>query len=284
LNFTDFYYNVTQGTGIRYLKITVTNAVTGDVDGVTYQYPTYWGSNWISGYLFSDANINLSKDGAETGSSGITVNLNKDLNNNGALDPGDVTVKTTTTIAGGYYSFQVSSLDTNYIVSITPSTLPANNSIITSAVQRASFSTLNNTDCDNNFGYYICTGNCAPVASDDYATAVLGTASYVNVLFNDYDANNNINNASVQVIVQPKKGSVVINQGVLIYTPIATGYDTLTYRIADLTSPTPLWDTAILVISTTSFVYDACVDASLSHLYYIPAPEQDMHTAFLRAD
>ena len=279
-NYTDFYYQVTQGSGIRYLRITNSVAVTGDVDGVTYQYPSYWGSDWINGYVFSDANVNTVKDGFETGTTGITVNLCKDLNNNGAFDPGDITVQTTTTTAGGYYSFQVSSLDTNYLISVTPSTLPANNSLTSLNVQRANFTTFNNTDCDNNFGYYVCTGNCKPVAIDDYGTAVLGTASYINVLFNDYDANGDISSASLQVIVQPKKGSVVVNQGVLIYTPIGTGYDTLTYRISDLTSPTPLWDTAIVVISTTTIIYDACTDASLSHLYYIPAPEQDLRQAF----
>lgn len=283
-NFTDFYYQVTQGDGIRYLKITNSVAVKGDIDAVTFQYPTYWGKDWINGYVFSDANVNTIKDGIESGTTGITVNLSKDINNNGAFDPGDVTVQTTTTTAGGYYSFQVSSLDTNYLISVTPSTLPATTSLTSLNVQRANFTTFNNTDCDNNFGYYTCTGNCKPVANDDYGTAVLGTASYVNVLFNDYDANGNLNNLSVEVIVQPKKGSVVVNQGVLIYTPIGTGYDTLTYRVADLTSPTPLWDTAIVVISTTTIIYDACTDASLSHVYYIPAPEQDLRAAFQRAD
>ncbi|MBK9330308.1 MAG: T9SS type A sorting domain-containing protein [Sphingobacteriales bacterium] len=282
--FTDFYYNVTQPEGIRYLRIVTTTAVKGDVDAVSYKYPAYWGSNYITGFLFSDANSNMIKDVAETGAGGITVNLSKDLNNDGTYDAGDEVLQTTNTTAGGAYQFQISSVDTNYLISILPATLPSGNSLTTPNLISLSYSTLNNTDCGNNFGYYVCTGNCPPVATDDYDVSYLGTSNYINVLFNDYDPNNNINSTSTQVIIQPKKGSVVISSGVLIYTPIATGLDTITYRIADLTAPTPLWDTAKVVINIFPISASPCASAKLSHTFYVPAPEQDIYRAFTRAD
>lgn len=282
--YTDFYYNVTQGNGIRYLKITNSVSVKGDVDALSFQYPTYWGSDWINGYVFSDLNFNNVKDGGETGISGITVNLSKDLNHNGTFDAGDVVVQTTSTTTGGAYTFQITSLDTNYIVSVQASTLPTGNVLSGNNMQAIAFSTFNNTSCGNDFGYHICTGNCKPIAFDDYTVAILGTGNYLNVLFNDYDANNDINPDSLQVVAQPNNGSVVVSNGVLVYTPIATGYDTLSYRIADLSSPTSLWDTAIVVIFVSSVNYNACTDAAISHLYYIPAPEQDLRTAFGKID
>ncbi len=282
--FTDFYYNVTQTAGIRYLKIVTTTAVKGDIDAVSYSYPNYWGSNYISGYVFADANTNTIKDGAESGASGISVKLSKDLNHNGAFDAGDNVIQSTYTTAGGAYQFQVSTLDTNYLISVLTSTLPVGNNLTTGNVQSTSFSNFNNTSCAKNFGYYTCTGNCPPVATDDYAVSTIGTGTYIYVLANDYDPNNNLNTASLQITRQPKKGAVTISSGSLIYTPAGTGYDTLTYRIADLTSPTPLWDTAIAVIAIYSATSDPCSEARTSHIFYIPAPEQDLYTCFLRAD
>ena len=170
------------------------------------------------------------------------------------------------------------------MVSVLSSSLPVGNSFTSANLQTATFSTFNNTDCGNNFGYFICVGNCPPVATDDQLISYVGSSNYLNVLFNDYDPNNNINNASLQVIIQPKKGEVLVSSGVLIYTPISTGFDTLYYRIADLTSPTPLWDTARVVISIFSIANDPCADASRAHIFYIPAPEQDLYTAFSIAD
>ncbi len=280
-NFTDFYYTVTQSAGIRYLKIISTTSIKADIDAVSYQFPNYWGSNYIEGYVYADANTNNIKDGAETGVSGITVTIAKDINNNGSYGPGDDVIQTTTTTSGGYYVFQRAVLDTNYLISVTTTTLPAGKVLEGTNAETAHFSTFNNTDCANNFGYAACAGNCPPVAADDYDLSYLGTANYLNVLSNDYDPNNNINTASLAVITQPKKGEVLVSNGVLIYTPVAVGNDTLTYRIGDLTS---LWDTAQVVITVLSVVTDPCTEASKSHIFYIPAPEKDLKTAFSIAD
>jgi hypothetical protein len=125
--------------------------------------------------------------------------------------------------------------------------------------------------------YSVC-ATCSPVALDDSASGSGGLPITVDVLANDYDPNNNINLATLAIISQPRNGAGYLSNGKIVYLPNGTysGRDTLTYRICDLTS---LCDTAQVFFSINPLINDPCTDATLTHTYYLPFPEQDAYTA-----
>lgn len=59
----------------------------------------------IGDTVWLDANYNGLQDGGETGIPGVTINLYKDSNNNGVIDPGEPLLATTTTDTNGNYQF-----------------------------------------------------------------------------------------------------------------------------------------------------------------------------------
>ena len=63
----------------------------------------------ISGTVFEDNNMDGVLNGGESGPTGATVNLYEDQNNNGIRDAGEPLVQSTTTTAGGVYSFATNS-------------------------------------------------------------------------------------------------------------------------------------------------------------------------------
>jgi hypothetical protein len=128
-------------------------------------------------------------------------------------------------------------------------------------------------------GYSVCLV-CPPVALDDSASGSGGLPITVDALFNDYDPNNNINVATLSIITQPRNGTGYLSNGQIVYLPNGTysGRDTLTYRICDLTS---LCDTAQIFFTVNPLIADPCTDATLTHTYYLPYPEQDAYTALL---
>jgi hypothetical protein len=130
--------------------------------------------------------------------------------------------------------------------------------------------------------FTICS-TCAPVAMNDSTTGAGGNPIVVDVLANDNDPNNNLNLSSLTITVQPKNGSAYIFNNSIIYLPNGTyqGNDTLTYQICDLTSPTPLCATAKVFLTIDPLIVDICSDASKSHTYYIPYPENDAYDALL---
>ncbi|MFZ0325271.1 MAG: cadherin-like domain-containing protein, partial [Actinomycetes bacterium] len=107
----------------------------------------------------------------------------------------------------------------------------------------------------------------APTAVNDTATTNEDTSIDVDVLANDSDLNGNLNAASLSVQTQPTNGTASIVGGKVRYVPTANfnGTDTLTYKICDSTSPTPLCSTATVTI-TVNPVNDApdAVDDSRS--------------------
>ena len=131
-----------------------------------------------------------------------------------------------------------------------------------------------------NTTYSVCS-TCAPVAVDDSASGAGGTPTPVDVLANDYDPNNNMNNASLAIVTGPNNGSAYISNGMIIYLPNGAfqGKDTITYRICDLTSPTPLCSTANIYLTIDPLVVDICGDATKTHTYYIPYPSDQSYTA-----
>lgn len=275
-------YVVNQTTGVRYLKFSVTGALAGYIDATTFQFPTYWGKNYINGFAFSDINLNGVKDGLETGAAGINVKLYKDINNNHLFDVNDVFKQSANTSVGGSYQFQITQNDTNYIVTVAPNTFPSGFIPGTATYRSITFTSLNQTSCSQDFGYISCTGNCPPIAADDYTTTSNGASIYIPVLSNDYDPNNNIDPASLTIIRQPTQGTLLQSGTQLIYSPIGSffGLDTITYVISDLTPGTPLSDTANVIITVLSTISTVCDNAVLTHSFYIPAQENNIRKAF----
>jgi hypothetical protein len=95
-----------------------------------------------------------------------------------------------------------------------------------------------------------------PFANTDLATTPINTPVILNTLANDKTGNNSpvaLNPASVTVTVPPLHGITSVNAstGAITYTPTAgyTGYDTLTYQVCDLATPTPQCATAYQIIT-----------------------------------
>lgn len=130
--------------------------------------------------------------------------------------------------------------------------------------------------------FSIC-ATCAPVALNDSATGAGGNPIVVDILANDNDPNNNLNLSSLAIVGQPKNGSAYIYNNTIIYLPNGTfqGTDTVTYQICDLSSPTPLCATAKVFLTIDALIVNICGDATKSHTYYIPYPENEAYDALL---
>ena len=97
-----------------------------------------------------------------------------------------------------------------------------------------------------------------PFANTDMAVTPVNTAVTLKTLANDKPGNNTnvaLNPASVTVTTAALHGTTAVNTGTgnITYTPSAgyTGYDTLTYRVCDLSAPTPKCATARQIITIT---------------------------------
>lgn len=95
-----------------------------------------------------------------------------------------------------------------------------------------------------------------PIANIDRATTVVNVPVTLQTLANDKKGNNSpvaLNPASVNVTVAPLHGTTSVNSstGNITYTPASnyTGYDTLTYQVCDLASPTPRCATSYQIIT-----------------------------------
>jgi hypothetical protein len=157
----------------------------------------------------------------------------------------------------------------------TPST--GGNYVISATAKEGYENTVTNT---KNTDFNICS-TCSPIAVDDSASGAGGNPIIVDVLANDYDPNNNINVASLAIVSQPKNGSAYISNNTVIYLPNGTyqGNDTITYQVCDQTTPTALCATAQIFFTINPLIVDICGDASKTHTYYIPYPEQQAYTA-----
>ncbi|HNB82373.1 MAG TPA: Ig-like domain-containing protein, partial [Chitinophagaceae bacterium] len=117
--------------------------------------------------------------------------------------------------------------------------------------------------------------SCPPVAVDDSSLGGNGATQIIDVLVNDYDPNNNIDSNSLTVLTQPGHGSAVVNNKKIVYIPNGSfaGYDTIRYKICDLSTPTALCDTAYAIAHVNPAVIDPCSDAVQNKVYYLPYPE-----------
>ena len=123
-------------------------------------------SNTITGTVFLDADVDGSFGAGDTGTSGHTLNLYRDVNGDGALtDADDVTfdgvltaadiLATRTSNGSGFYSFVVGASGT-FFVEVVPGTLPAGSRLTTPSLRAIDFGTSYGvTDPDNDFGYTI---------------------------------------------------------------------------------------------------------------------------------
>ena len=93
-----------------------------------------------------------------------------------------------------------------------------------------------NASGGNNAGAaYVIYGNIAPVAENDTADAVGGELITLDILSNDTDENGSLVPASLALVDGPAKGTAVINDGKVDYTPNPgeSGQDTFTYTVLD---------------------------------------------------
>lgn len=90
-----------------------------------------------------------------------------------------------------------------------------------------------------------------PVAVMDTVSTLEETLLNIAVLANDTDVENDINPSSVTVLSGPMYGTVTVVNGVINYQPNSSyvGMDTLMYEVCDLSVPSPLCDTAMVVIT-----------------------------------
>ena len=80
------------------------------------------------------------------------------------------------------------------------------------------------------------TGNVAPTAVPDTATAIQGSSTPINVLVNDVAPSGTLISNSVQIVEQATNGQTEVNQnGQVTYTPDSgfTGTDTFSYTLRD---------------------------------------------------
>ncbi|MCF2910808.1 Ig-like domain-containing protein [Pseudoalteromonas sp. DL2-H2.2] len=119
----------------------------------------------------------------------------------------------------------------------------------------------------------------APVTLDDTLTVTEDTPNTLDLLENDFDAENDMVAASAAVVTEPQLGSYTITNGKLTYTPNenATGQDTLTYTVKDAAGNTS--KVATLTISIVA-VNDQPVakGATLTVEEDTPSDELDVRT------
>ena len=119
---------------------------------------------------------------------------------------------------------------------------------------------------------------CPPVAINDSASGAGGSPLVIDVLANDYDPNNNMKISTLAISGQPNNGSAYIANGTVVYLPNGTfaGRDTITYQICDSTA---LCATGKVFIVISPLIVDPCSEATKSHVYYLPFPENEARMA-----
>ncbi len=90
----------------------------------------------------------------------------------------------------------------------------------------------------------------APVAIDDNYTTPEDSTLIMNVLFNDYDPDNNIDSTQLSILDTPENGTLEITNNRIIYVPASNfnGTDQFKYQICDSTN---LHDSAFVYINIT---------------------------------
>ncbi len=143
------------------------------------------------------------------------------------------------------------SSDAAYVMEIDQNDLPSGTFMTTDSVETAVFDATDQADCSNNFGFAFTVG---PIAVDDVTTTPSNTPVETQPLVNDTAGTFPLDPASIDTIAGegPFNGTVVVNNdGTIDYTPDPNfaGIDSFKYVICDSLTPTPLCDTATVVIT-----------------------------------
>lgn len=108
--------------------------------------------NTITGEVFHDLNQSGVED-TEDGLEGILVSLIRDVDADSMFTPGvDILLDTTSTDANGQYIFVVASTG-DFLTIITEGDLPDNSSLTTDDIESQQFTTVGETNANNDFGY-----------------------------------------------------------------------------------------------------------------------------------
>lgn len=110
--------------------------------------------NKISGTVFEDKNYDGTLDGSDVRYPGATVNLYRDVDNNGRIDATDTLVGSEITDGYGDYQFVISAKG-HFLISVDIATLPDHAHLTTTSLHRADFYGFGEKDLDNDFGFKI---------------------------------------------------------------------------------------------------------------------------------
>ena len=204
----------------------------------------------INGTVFHDVDEGGTQNGSESGVSGIDVRIYSDVNGNNTYQPGiDTLVDQTTTDGTGFYQL-IGSFATTHLIVIDQLDMPDNSVMTTADFHIATFFSLFDASCDNDFGFV-----AYPVAVIDYDT-IQDTSIPLVV---DVQGNDTIPFPPVTttIVTPPVNGGTASPNpdGTVTYTSIPNyiGVDSLEYSICDADG---LCDTAWVVIQ----IGDICGD------------------------
>ena len=111
------------------------------------------GSNIVTGKVFKDNDSDGAFTAGDVGEGNVLVKVYRDDNGNGLIDTEDSLIDTKLTDSSGNYSFEFALIG-DFLVEIDTATLPAGyTGMTTDNLEAASFTTFNNSDPNNNFGY-----------------------------------------------------------------------------------------------------------------------------------
>lgn len=213
----------------------------------------------INGTVFLDANTNGVLNGGESGASGITVRLYRDTNNNGVRDAGEPLLQSTTTAAGGSYSFNTNVI-ARFVIEVDPSTLPPLSNFTTPNAQTANFTVLGQLDCNNNFGYITCIS--PPNAGSNGVTTLCPGVSNSPINFFDIITGEDPGGTWTETTAGPSSG-VTIGSGTSVnFSNVPPGVYQFTYTVTAPNCPTATSTATVTVPVPLVVALDSKTDVS----------------------
>ncbi|MFD0322374.1 Ig-like domain-containing protein [Lysobacter gummosus] len=160
-------------------------------------------------------------------------------------------------------------IDPNLVV-ITVSTDPSNGTVVVNSDGTITYTPRPNFSGNDSYVYTICEKlnptNCATAtvtvtvqpntvtANPDVGKTDQGKPVTINVVGNDTVTGAPLDPASLTIVGQPSNGTVTCAAGSCTYTPnpLFAGTDTFTYRVCDVSSPTPVCANATVTITVVA--------------------------------
>ena len=161
------------GPSAMNFELVVEDQVTGCTDTIDVDRTAIICENTITGVVWFDEDEDQTIDATEFGQVGATVYLIDDANGNGVRNTGEALLDSAVTEDGGLYGFTVDYIQGtyNYLVVSDTVTYPSLTYQTTDDLETASFSTSNQNDGGNNFGFG--TNDCSG-ASDNVVENTTG--------------------------------------------------------------------------------------------------------------